>query len=45
MLTYVEDRFAADQNSNHLADNNVNHNSNPRPGNYKDDHMYSNQYN
>ena len=45
MLTYVEDRFAANQNSNRLTDNNVYHNSNLRPGKYQDDYIYSNQYN
>ena len=44
MVTYVEDRFAEDQNSNHLIEDrsNLNHKSNHRPGNYEDDYMYSN---
>ena len=44
MVTYVENRFAEDQYSNHLMKNrsNVNHNSSPQPSNYyKDDHMNS----
>ena len=44
MLTYVEDRFVEDLNSNHLIEDrsNLNHNSNPQPGNYDYDHMDSN---